>query len=73
MALPALLPMVYPVEFPIIAARHIPNVTKKMGTGIIPVAVSNPAVNRSESPGRKNPTSKPVSAKTTNSKNQNPP
>lgn len=48
-------------------------ITKIKGWGKIPVAQSKPAVNKSESPGRKKPKNKPFSINTTANNKIKPP
>lgn len=58
---PYLRPIAYPVASPVIAATKQTSNSSEMSR--YPCEARNPAVNRRLSPGRKNPTSKPVSAK----------
>ena len=48
-----------------IAASHTRGAATQMWTPTVPVPTNMPRVNSRESPGRKNPTSRPVSAKMT--------
>ena len=61
--------------FPIIAAEEMQRINIKMliesRSGFVEQII--PEINKRESPGRKNPMSKPVSAKTTKSSSARPP
>src|SRR5689334_21459279 len=60
---PVLRPSQYPVESPSSAAELSTTFTQTISS--CPAPATTPTVNRKESPGRKNPMSSPVSAKTT--------
>src|SRR5581483_6013946 len=61
---PALRPIQYPHRLPSSALATSTRTTSHSGAAMMPVWTNNPAVNSRESPGRKNPTSRPHSANT---------
>lgn len=69
---PTFLPNMYPTWSPTMAAMQIRTTAPHSGKSRASEVISMPAVNSSESPGRKKPMSRPDSAKTMRSRPQIP-